>query len=59
MAVALFMATAAGRYSGLEKKSKENDLPDYVALRNDIFISLPVSLERRGPGWALPAAGCF
>ena len=49
-----------GRYSGLEKKSKTNDLPDYVALRNDLFYeSAGEPLKEGGPRVGLARSGLF
>jgi len=48
-----------GRYSGLDKKAADNDLPDYLARRNSIFAAAAGEPRRGGPRVGIARAGLF
>ncbi len=48
-----------GRYSGLERKAAEHDLPDYLARRNDIFAAAAGEAVKGGPRVGIARAGLF
>lgn len=48
-----------GRYSGLDKKDTDYDLPDYVALRKGLFEAAAGEPIRGGPKVGIARAGMF
>lgn len=48
-----------GRYSGLEKKAVDGELPDYLARRNSIFAAAAGETLQGGPRVGIARAGLF